>query len=381
MRLAFVSTIGYPWGGSEALWTATAREALVQGHAVMVSVFDWPKQDPRVDDLKQLGAVFHYRRRFFPAPPDRIKKKVFNYLLHAGRKRTYHDYLLDFKPDLIFFNLAGGDEIASSDDDLMVFIRQSAIPFVVAFHSLSDRPRFTERTIENYIFHTAKAKANLFTSELQRRLLEHQIASEIPRARIVCHPLNTGDQAPTPFPSMMGKVQFAAVGSLVCRWKGQDLIIKILSGKDWQDRNWQLNLYGEGEDLSYLRRLVKFYGIEERIRFHGNEKNISRIWEQNHMLLAPSRQDSGPIVCFEAMYFARPVVGSRMGAMPEYIRQRETGVLAAGIGETDFANALEIAWEHRDQWKIWGEKGREYLQERYDFQPGKTLLRLLSAQD
>ncbi|MDR3715399.1 MAG: glycosyltransferase family 4 protein [Puia sp.] len=374
--MAFVSTIGFPWGGCELLWTAAAKEALLQGHEVLVSVFDWPQQHPKIEELKTLGATLHYRRRFFPSLPERVRKKIMNRLLPSGRKATYHDYLLQFKADRILFNLAGGDEIARSDDDLMVFIRQSEIPFFVAYHSLSDRPQFDSRTIENYIFQVNKARVNLFTSRLQLDLLQHQIASKIPRASVIDHPLNISKGAIPDYPS--GEpVNFAVVGSLVCRWKGQDLLMRILSGPQWEARPWKLNIYGEGEDRQYLESLASYYGIRQRVFFHGYENDPGRIWQHNHVLLAPSRQDSGPIVCFEAMYFARPVVGSRMGAMPQYITDGETGVLSAGISEKDYEEALEKAWGNRDHWKEWGENGKKRLEREYNFAAGETLLALL----
>jgi glycosyltransferase involved in cell wall biosynthesis len=384
MRLAFVTTIGFPWGGCELLWTATAKEALRQGHEVLVSIFDWPEQHPKIAELKTAGASFHYRRRFIPALTQRVRKKALNRLLPEGKKTTYHDYLSRWKPDLIFFNLAGGDELVNSDDDWMVFIRQTDIPFVVAYHSLSERPQFTERTIRNYWFLTGKARANLFTSRLQQEWLEHQIAAHIPAASIIHHPLNvsgkdinvSGKDIPA-FPPME-TVQFAIVGSLVCRWKGQDIALRLLSGPQWQDRKWVLNIYGEGPDRFYLEQLVTRYGLAGRVTLHGHTDDITRIWATNHLLVAPSRQDSGPIVCYEAMYFSRPVVGSYMGAMPQYILDGATGVLATGTSELDFATALEKAWQHRQDWAAWGINGRKFLDEHYDYNAAGTLLNLLT---
>ena len=130
MRLAFVSIIGAPWGGSEVLWTRTAALALENKHEVLVSVFDWPQQAPAVEDLRDGGARMVLRRRFYPALPSRARKKLLNLWLPSGRKKTYHDYLLRFKPDCIFFSLGGGDEIAASDSDLMVFVPTDPHPLL-----------------------------------------------------------------------------------------------------------------------------------------------------------------------------------------------------------------------------------------------------------
>src|SRR5690606_23313283 len=104
MRLAFVTINGSAWGGSEVLWVKTAKLALEQGHQVLVSMFDFEKLPEQILELKTLGAEFYFRRRFYPALPQRLQKRVRNKLAAPGAKVTYHDYLLSFKADRIFFS-------------------------------------------------------------------------------------------------------------------------------------------------------------------------------------------------------------------------------------------------------------------------------------
>lgn len=376
MKIAFVSICGMPWGGSEILWAATAKEALTQGHEVLVSIFEWPQQHPNIQELDALGAKIIYRRKFYPSFPNRLKKKLLNKLRTPNNKVTYHDYLNEFKADHILFNLSGGDEIAQDSTDLMVFVRQTTIPFAVFYHSISLVPTYSETIIKNFILLVDKAKVNLFTSKLQIENLQHQIAHKISKSQIINHPLRVPENKDINLPDD-SVINFAMVGSLVCRWKGHDIAIKALAKKQWQKRSWVLNFYGEGDDKDYLIELVKYYNIEDRVIFNGYENDLKKIWEKNHILLAPSRQDSGPIVLFEAMMMGRPVIGSYMGAMPEYIINEETGILAKGISENDFAEALERAWQKRIKWQQWGIIAKNKLENNYDFHPEITLLKIL----
>ena len=374
MRMAFVSISGVAWGGSEVLWVAVAKEALHQGHQVMVSVFDWQPQHPTIQELKTLGATFIYRRRFYPTFSKRLKKKIVNKFRIAGNKLTYHNYLNDFKADRILFNLGGGDEIAQDNTDLMVFVKQTQIPFSVFYHSLSKQVLYADNIVENFriLFH--KATSNFFTSKMQIDLMEKQLQYRFTNASIVHHPLRTIRE----FPLLLNKedkIYFCIIGSLVCRWKGQDIVLKILAKEKWLSRNWVLNIYGEGEDEFILKEIVKQSGINERVFFYGFNNDIEKILKENHLVLIPSKQDSGPIVLFEAMLAARPVVGSHIGAMPDYIVQRETGVLAEGISENDFEDALETAWINRDKWVAWGRAGNRKILAEYDFNSEKTLLK------
>ncbi|MEI6915951.1 MAG: glycosyltransferase family 4 protein, partial [Armatimonadota bacterium] len=316
------------------------------------------------------------RRRFYPAPLARARKKFFNLVLPPGKKTTYHDYLLHFDPDRILFSLGSGDEIAQCDDDLMVFVRQTRIPFFVFCHALSFEPFRSERVKRNMIESCAKAAGVFFTSRMQLELTEQAMGQALTNARILNHPLTIRFDQPVPFPPAT-PVHFAMIGSLVVRWKGQDKVIRILSQDKWLERDWVLNIYGAGEDEQFLKSMAKESRAAERIVIHGHVTDQQAIWQKNHLLLIASSSDSGPITLFEAMHAGRPVVSTLIGAAPEYIQNNLTGVLATERTEEDLEKAMEQAWQHRERWAEWGQNARTYLDEHYDFRPERTLLNIL----
>ena len=376
MRIAFITTCGFPFGGCEHLWTRTAQLALSEGHEVLISIFDWPEQHPVIRSLEASGAKLLRRRRFFPSWPVRLRKKCFNLLLPEGRKITYHDGILDFRPDHVLFSLAGGDEIVTDPDDLMVFVRQLKVPFTVMHHSMTIGHVYPESTRE--LFHEVFSKAgqSLFTSRFQLDLYKEQSGDPILRGRVIAQPLPAIRQ--TPLPDMSGTIRFALIGSLITRWKGQDMVLSIMSQGPWTERDWQLDIYGTGEDEDTLRSQVASSVIRDRVFFHGHCSDVGSMYAEHHFILIPSRQDTGPIVLFEAMMAGRPVAGTPMGAMPEYIEDGRTGVLASGLDAASFAEAMERAWMSRSDWASWGKTARECILNTYDLQPERTLLDLLN---
>ncbi|MCB0696725.1 MAG: glycosyltransferase family 4 protein [Chitinophagaceae bacterium] len=380
MRLAFLTINSDAWGGSEVLWVKTARLALQQGHSVLVSMFDFEELPEPIQELKHLGAEFYFRRRYYPALPERLKKKVKNRLSAGKQLKTYHDYLIDYKADRIFFNLGGGDEIARDEQDMLVFVKQTNIPYFIFCHSLSIVPDTNERLNENLKISYRKAERVFFTSNMQVQMLRHQLADELANAQVVSHPVNIAE------PQVLKSTQyaivnFAIIGVLTIRHKGQDVALKALSGKEWKDRSFVLNIYGKGQDEGYLKKLIAYYGLEDKVRFRGYEKSMERIWEENHMLLIPSRQDSGPITLFEAMCCGRPAVGTRMGAIPDYLETGVNGVLCEPFSYQSFADALESAWQQKDKWEEWGQASLRMIQERYDFHPEQTMLNYIISEN
>ncbi len=375
MRIAFITTCGFPWGGCEQLWTRTAALALSEGHEVLISVFDWPEQHPVIRSLEAAGARLLLRRRFYPPAAIRLRKRIMNVLMPAGRKVTYHDEVLAFRPDHVLLSLAGGDEIASDPGDLMVFIRQLQVPFTIIHHSMTIGHVYPQITRDLFAEIFSKARHSLFTSRFQLDLYRQQTGDPIPNGRVVAHPLPNIPY--TPLPDIDETIRFAIIGSLVTRWKGQDMVLSILSREAWAGRDWHLDIYGTGEDESRLRSLTESSVMRDRVSFHGHNSDIGRVYAEHHLILIPSRQDTGPIVLFEAMLAARPVVGTPMGAMAEFIADSTTGVLASGLSETDFAEAMERAWQSIAEWPAWGLAARACILNTYDLDPDRTLLDLI----
>ncbi len=366
-----------PWGGSEILWVAAAGEALNQGHEVLISVFDWSQQHSLINSLKNSGATMILRRKFYPSFRDRFKKKMLNFFLQVGNKSTYHDYFIQFESDQIFFNLAGGDEIAT-DADLMLFVRQTTTPYSIFIHSLSTERYFNDEIKNNFKFVLDKAEYIFFTSKMQIDLLEWQLGIVIDNAKVINHPIR--ELTNSCKVRHRKDLNLAIIGSLVTRWKGQDSVIRILSKENWCHLNWHLNIYGDGPDRNDLEQMIKTHRLSSKVTLLGHTDSINELFDENDLILIPSKQDSGPIVLFEAMFAGKPVVGSFMGAMPEYIVSGLNGVLADATDEISFEIAMWRAWQQREKWNEWGMKGRELIYQRYDLNAVQTLLHFISKE-
>lgn len=267
--------------------------------------------------------------------------------------------------------------MASDPGDMMVFVRQTGIPFSVMYHSLSPGYRYPEDLAANMRTVASKAAHNLFTSQYQADLYRSQIQHPIGNAVVLDHAVRRIDAVP--MPDTAGPVRMCLIGSLVQRWKGQDIAIAALSSSVWSEREWTLDIYGTGEDRDRLMEQVRLAGLTDRVSFPGFAEDIEGILASHHLVLIPSRQDSGPIVLFEAMQAARTVVGTPMGAMPERIQEGVNGFLARTIDAEGFAAALERAWAARERWGEMGSKARLDMKARLDPYPQKTLLKLITG--
>src|ERR1051326_7471309 len=191
-------------------------------------------------------------------------------------------------------------------------------------------------------------------------LLECQIGEPLPNAVIVWNPYNVSPNEPPPWPQ--GNIcKLACVARLEPAAKGQDVLLKALAQPQWRNRAAELNLYGAGPFEHSLRQLVERLQLRN-VHFRGHIADVNAIWEQNHILVLPSRLEGLPLSLVEAMFCARPAIVTDVGGNAELCVDGETGFVAAAPALSLLEQTLERAWNHRDEWQRMGMAPRELVQ-------------------
>ncbi|MEJ2108311.1 MAG: N-acetyl-alpha-D-glucosaminyl L-malate synthase BshA [Acidobacteriota bacterium] len=88
-----------------------------------------------------------------------------------------------------------------------------------------------------------------------------------------------------------------------------------------------LLMVGDGPERSGTERLVRRRQIEDRVHFMGKQNNIEEFIGIADVLLLPSKTESFGLVALEAMACEVPVVASKVGGLPEVIRDGVDGYL------------------------------------------------------
>lgn len=366
---------GVPWGGSEALWSKTAELALEQGHKVFVSVYRWENIPAKITDLKNSGATIHLRDRYNPLLP--FLKKLISYVKNKFLKSSdeYKD-LWAFKPDVIFISQGNNFDLVVHHYKLYEEIRKRKIVYSLVCHNHSQFSAIPDKNIYprgKKVF--LNAKNVFFVSNRQKNLTERALCTRLNNAELTWNPLNLKEIECLDWP-VNKTVQFAVVSSLDSN-KGHDTLFEVLSDKKWAERDWYLNIYGEGPGKEYLIDLAKFFKIENKITFHGYVNNISEVWRQNHILLIPSAGEGLPISLCEAMICGRPAVVTDVGGNTEMITENETGFIASAPTVNSFSEALGKAWDSENEWEEMGRKSYDFALKNIDLNSERTLLNLL----
>jgi glycosyltransferase involved in cell wall biosynthesis len=370
---------GYAWGGSEYLWAAAAEQALIGGHEVSLSIYDWSVNHPLIVQLQKQGAVLLPRPRFLKSPSFHSRairklKQAIPFLNYSSPQSSYQP-AFDCKPDVICIS-QGSSYDTISLPDLLHLLKSSSIPYLIICQFNSDTLALDSsiRSTAQQLFE--RSARVVFVSSHNLKLAERQLARSLPNAVVVQNPVNLADHSLVPFP-LQSTVSFASVARLEAAYKGHDILFEALSFPVWKERDWQCCLYGSGPDQAYLEDLAQHYGIADRIKFMGHVSDVRSIWANNHLLVLPSRAEGTPLALVEAMLCGRPVVVTDVGGNTEWIEESYTGFIAEAATAQSFSAALERAWLERDNWKQLGLKAHEYALTKLDLPPGRSLLKLI----
>jgi glycosyltransferase involved in cell wall biosynthesis len=103
--------------------------------------------------------------------------------------------------------------------------------------------------------------------------------------------------------------------------KGPDVLLRAVP--DLGDPGWQVSMIGEGPLRSLLRQTSDQLGIAERVRWHGLVPDAARCYAAFDCVVLSSRTEGTPIVLLEAMAGGIPVVATRVGGVPDVMREDE----------------------------------------------------------
>jgi glycosyltransferase involved in cell wall biosynthesis len=126
--------------------------------------------------------------------------------------------------------------------------------------------------------------------------------------------------------------------------KGLDLLIKAYGEtiKDFPDVS--LCIAGDGEEREVLLDLVKDLGLENHVKFLGSlpYQDMLNWMHFSECHVCPSRVEGGGLVNIEASYAGTIPIGSRIGGIPEYIMENETGLLFHNESVKDLADKIKL---------------------------------------
>jgi len=145
--------------------------------------------------------------------------------------------------------------------------------------------------------------------------------------------------------------------------------------------NAKLIMVGGGELKDYLKNLSMKLGIEKNVLFTGRLKydEIPKVLSTIDIFVMPSicESETFGVSAIEAQAMQIPVVASKIGGIPEAVKDGETGLLVGAKDVTKLADAIIKLIENPNLRAKMGIAGRKYVLENYNLDNNFILLEQL----
>lgn len=381
--ILFISTMpGCYWGGSEELWSECMREAKSAGHTVFASVEWHEKLHPRVQDLQAKGFDIYFRHVANNASP--IKKAVNKISRarkgHSNTPQGYFEFLTrvnSIKPDFICINQGGTFNIVNHPEVLFLVDHVKVPYFLISQHN-SEHFVYRQPYLDKIRKYIIKSKKIFFVAQRNLEVAQRQLAiNSFTNFDTIKNPCRLVYTAPMPYPA--GSIKMAYAGRINCFNKGLDLLLHALSYPEFAAINWQLDIWGGGEDEAYIKELIPFYCLQDKVKMHGVSHDMEAVWRGSQLLLLPSINEGTPLTIMEAMMCGRAVITTDVGDNAVLVQDNRNGFIIDAPVVSLMRNKMNEAFTKHSQWQQMGEQAFADVQLYVDPKPGKTLLNKMLA--
>ena len=194
----------------------------------------------------------------------------------------------------------------------------------------------------------------------------------VPAERV--HPINVGlDLELWPFipkadRPVSARPQILFVGGNFVR-KGGDLLLQVYQQHFANQADLHLVTKEPPEKLPP--------GVQVYTDLNANDPRLRQLYDESDLFVLPTRADVSSWVAMEAMATGRPVIATRMGGIPDIVRQGETGFLIEPDDAVALAEAMRTLLGDSDLRRSMGVAGHAVVER--DFNSSVCVPRILSA--
>jgi glycosyltransferase involved in cell wall biosynthesis len=250
--------------------------------------------------------------------------------------------------------------------------RRNGIPFVVTYHA--GRLRGSSPSLD--------AIAAIDRLTLERRMLagshgliavgpyvrDHALGRQRERVRIVPPGVDTQRYSPLG-PAEPRSILFVGPVSQSYRWKGLDVLWDAFHQVRRRVPDAQLTIVGDGDRFREFTQLAYEDGRGVRLAGRLSEDRLIDEYRRAGVVVLPSTTDaeSFGMVLAEANACGRPVVGSRIGGIPDFVRDTDNGLLATPGDADDLSEKILSVLRDPEWASEMGRRGRERVVSEHDW--------------
>lgn len=159
---------------------------------------------------------------------------------------------------------------------------------------------------------------------------------------------------------------------------GPDILLRAMAAVAKEIPDIKLSIAGYGEMTQSLKQMAQDLHLEKNVEFVGfiDNREIYPFIQKHHIMVMPSvlESESFGVAVLEASVCRRPVIASRVGGVPEVMRDGETGLLVPAGDVDQLATAIIRLVKDRELSVRMGDRGYEFVKENYDWEKSLDMM-------
>jgi glycosyltransferase involved in cell wall biosynthesis len=164
-----------------------------------------------------------------------------------------------------------------------------------------------------------------------------------------------------------GKLVVGYVGRLV-EGKGLDVLLRAAKELIQRMTNVEFVFVGEGPKRESLQTLAARLGVHDHVSFMGPRSDLPDLYASFDVFVLPSLREGMPLVVLEAMAARKPVVATRVGAIPTVVTDEQTGLLVHPGSAEELQRAIHRFLSGPDMCHQFGERGHDLVKRQFSSQ-------------
>ena len=218
--------------------------------------------------------------------------------------------------------------------------------------------KFLEKIIIR-IFSKNLKKVITFTETSRARLIKHGIPAEKIRVIYTYNPPQRSEKTERIAPNSI-----LFVGTFF-EYKGLHILLQAMPEIISEVPESKLMIVGMGNEREWgrIERMLNDLKIRDHVIFLGQKKN-EEVFEavlKSEVVVVTEQwpSDFGPLIVVEAMALGKPVVASKIGAIPEFIKDGKNGFLAPHNQPAKFAEKIINIFKDKQAAQLIGEQAKK----------------------
>jgi glycosyltransferase involved in cell wall biosynthesis len=122
---------------------------------------------------------------------------------------------------------------------------------------------------------------------------------------------------------------------------------------------------GEGPDRSAIEEMIEQYGLQSSVVLAGQQSNMPAVYAAMDIFVLPSLNEGLPMTVLEAMAASKPVIATRVGAIPSVIRDGENGLLVVPKDTEGLRNAVASLLNDPARRRRLGDQAHAWVSQNY----------------